>query len=110
MEMENGNLPWKQVTLQLTRILDAGRKERFPPMDWHGISVSRLPAAGAATITMPLGWGLTMEMENGGGVRGSLPTQLGMREAQPCIGAVFGDLFPMENGARNKERYTVLSL
>tara|TARA_E500000305_G_C3824960_1_gene144602 strand:+ start:135 stop:329 length:195 start_codon:yes stop_codon:yes gene_type:complete len=47
MEMENGNLPWKQVTLQLTRILDAGRKGAFPPMEWHGISVSRLPAAGA---------------------------------------------------------------
>jgi len=39
MEMENGKLPWSQVTLQLTRILDAGRKGAFPPMEWHGISV-----------------------------------------------------------------------
>ena len=47
MEMENGNLPWKQVTLQLTRILDAGRKGRFLPMDWHGISVCGTVAAAA---------------------------------------------------------------
>ena len=60
-------------------------------MDWHGITVCGLPAAGAATITMPLGLGLAMEMENGEDVRGSLPTHLLVREAPPCIGVVFGD-------------------
>jgi hypothetical protein len=49
-------------------------------MDWHGISVGELPAAGAATITMPLDWAWAMEMENGGDVRGSHPRQQGTRE------------------------------
>jgi len=85
--------------------------ERVLFRQWNGMaSQSAEPAAGAATITMPLGWGLTMEMENGGDVRGSQPTHLLVRAVQPCIGAVFGDLLPMENGARNKERYTVPSL
>ena len=42
-------------------------------------------------ITMPLGLGLAMEMENGGGVRGSPTSYLVPQEAQPCIGVVFGD-------------------
>ncbi len=70
----------QQVTLQLTRIHDAGRKERFPPMDWHGISVSRLPAAAETTITILLDWAWAMEMENGEDVRGSPTRQQGTRE------------------------------
>ena len=81
----------QQVTLQLTRIHDACRKGRFPPMEWRGITVGELPAAEAATITMPLGLGLAMEMENGEDVRGSLPSLLVPQEAPPCIGVVFGD-------------------
>jgi len=81
----------QQVTLQLTRIQDACRKGGFPPMDWRGITVDGLPAAAGTTITMPLGLGLAMEMENGEDVRGSLPTQLFPQEAPPCIGVVFGD-------------------
>jgi len=86
------------------------RVERVGFRQWTGMaSASAAPAAGT-TITMPLGLGLAMEMENEGGVRGSQPTQLVPQEAPPCIGAVFGDLLPMENGARNKERCTVPSL
>jgi len=33
----------QQVTLQLTRIHDACRKGRFPPMEWRGISASLVP-------------------------------------------------------------------
>ena len=80
----------QQVTLQLTRIHDACRKGRFPPMDWHGISVCWSRSCGSI-ITMPLGLGLAMEMENGGGVRGSPTSYLVPQEAQPCIGVVFGD-------------------
>jgi len=74
----DGNLPWLHAPW--TRILDGSRKGWFTPMDWHGISVSRLPAAAETTITMPLDWASVMEMENGGDVRGSLPTQLVPRE------------------------------
>ena len=80
----------QQVTLQLTRIQDACRKGRFPPMEWRGITVSWSRSCGSI-ITMPLGLGLAMEMENGEDVRGSLPTHLLVREAPPCIGVVFGD-------------------
>ena len=72
--------PGTKVTLQLTRILDAGSKERFPPMAWPGISGSRLPAAAASPINSLWDWASVMEMENGGDVRGSLPTQLVPRE------------------------------
>ena len=78
----------QQVTLQLTRIHDACRKGRFPPMEWRGISVCKLPAAGA-TITMPLDWAWAMEMENGEDVRGSQPRQLEMRGALLYTGGGF---------------------
>ena len=80
----------QQVTLQLTRIHDACRKGRFPPMEWRGITVS-CPRSCGSIITMPLGLGLAMEMENGEDVRGSLPSLLVPQEAPPCIGVVFGD-------------------
>ena len=57
------------------------RVERVGFRQWTGMaSPSAEPAAGAATITMPLDWASVMEMENGGDVRGSLPTQLVPRE------------------------------
>ena len=68
------------------------RVERVGFRQWNGVaSPSAAGAAGAATITMPLGLGLVMEMENGEGVRGSLPSLLVPQEAPPCIGVVFGD-------------------
>ena len=68
------------------------RVERVGFRQWNGVaSPSAAPAAGVTTITMPLGLGLAMEMENGEGVRGSQPTHLLVRAAQPCIGVVFGD-------------------
>ena len=68
------------------------RVERVGFRQWNGVaSPSAGPAAADTTITMPLGLGLAMEMENGEDVRGSLPTHLLVRAAQPCIGVVFGD-------------------
>ena len=68
------------------------RVERIGFRQWNGVaSPSAAHAAAGTTITMPLGLGLAMEMENGGDVRGSLPTHLLVRGAPPCIGVVFGD-------------------
>ena len=68
------------------------RVERVGFRQWNGVaSPSAGPAAADTTITMPLGLGLAMEMENGEGVRGSLPSLLVPQEAPPCIGVVFGD-------------------
>ena len=68
------------------------RVERVGFRQWNSVaSPSAAPAGGCTTITMPLGLGLAMEMENGEDVRGSPTRQQEMRGAQPCIGVVFGD-------------------
>ena len=67
------------------------RVERVGFRQWNGVaSQSAGPAAAETTITMPLGLGLAMEMENGE-VRGSPTRQQGVQVAPPCIGVVFGD-------------------
>ena len=66
------------------------RVERIGFRQWNGVaSPSAAHAAAGTTITMPLGLGLAMEMENEGDVRGSLPTHLLVRAAQPCIGGLW---------------------
>ena len=68
------------------------RVERVDFRQWNGVaSQLRWSRSCGSIITMPLGLGLAMEMENGGDVRGSLPTHLLVRGAPPCIGVVFGD-------------------
>jgi hypothetical protein len=68
------------------------RVERVGFRQWNGVaSPSGESRSCGSIITMPLGLGLAMEMENGEDVRGSLPSLLVPQEAPPCIGVVFGD-------------------
>ena len=68
------------------------RVERVDFRQWNGVaSQLRWSRSCGSIITMPLGLGLAMEMENGGDVRGSPTRQLVPQEAPPCIGVVFGD-------------------
>ena len=66
------------------------RVERVGFRQWNSVaSPSAAPAGGCTTITMPLGLGLAMEMENGEDVRGSLPTHLLVRGALLYTGGGF---------------------